>query len=515
MRVSLLLASRFVLGVAAVVALSACRGGTSSSGPTPEPGTTHATPATAPAAPTGADGAGAAPTGAGGAGAAPSGAGSSAPMVAAGSGETPSAADPASAPSATAPSASAPPASAPASKPAAATLEGANFIDDAKLLYRIAACAPSDEPLPSALTRDDPATTAKLAKIVEQHCKAILPKLAEFRATYFERGRAWFDRVVPPDVPRTVVYPFGGGDLLSALVAFPAATEVTTISLELAGDPRRLRTLSPVALERSLGALRIDIGGLISVGSNTSENLSNQQRNDLPGQVSSFLLGLVAGGYEPIAMRYFTLDDAGAIHYLDQREIDELDEEARKSRPKSLKHDWLPPSFSHAFANVEIQYRKQGGGADDELRVHRHIGWNLGDPYLGKHPQLLRHLERKGSVTMLTKGGSYLLYRGDFSLIRGYMLDHLTWMLSDSTGIPPTFAEPAGMLQVTYGHYNGAFLEGAQANRHDDSFIRLWKSQRVRSLPFRFGYVDKDKQAHVVVTYPEVPLIRRLRPVPR
>ncbi len=99
-------------------------------------------------------------------------------------------------------------------------------------------------------------------------------------------------------------------------------------------------------------------------------------------------------------------------------------------------------------------------------------------------------------------GASYLVWRADFSRVRGYLLDHLAWMLSDSTGIPPAYARPAGMVQETYGYYTGAFLEGAQANRHDDDFIELWKTQRRRSLPFRFGYVDKDKQAHLVVTRP-------------
>ena len=153
--------------------------------------------------------------------------------------------------------------------------EGADFIDDARLLYRIAACG------------GDTAVDPAIQNIVDAHCARITDKLQKFRATYFDKGRAWFDRVVPKDIPTTVVYPFGGGDLLSALVAFPDATEVTTISLELAGDPRRLRTFSPSAVEQSLGALRVEIGGLISVGSNTSENLSAQQRNDLPGQVSS------------------------------------------------------------------------------------------------------------------------------------------------------------------------------------------------------------------------------------
>jgi hypothetical protein len=363
-----------------------------------------------------------------------------------------------------------------------ASAEPAEFIRDAKLLYTVAACGPGEV---------DPS----IQKIVEHHCKAINDRLAKFRALYFDKGRSWFDKVVPSDVPTTVVYPFGGGDLLSALVAFPNATEITTISLELAGDPRRLETLKPAQVEMSLGALRAEIGGLISVGSNTSENLSSGQQNDLPDQVSSFLLGLVAGGYEPVSMRYFTLDDAGEIHYLDEAEIDEMD----KAAAKSLKHDWKPPTFSPAFANVEIQYRKIG---ETQIRVHRHIAWNLSNDYMTKHPQLIHHLEKKGQVTVLVKGASYLLWRGDFSRIREYLLDHLAWMLSDSTGIPPKYARPAGMIQETYGYYTGAFLDGAQASPNDADMIDLWHAQKRRSLPFRFGYVDKDKQAHLLVTRP-------------
>jgi hypothetical protein len=376
-----------------------------------------------------------------------------------------------------------------------AAADGVDFIDDARLLYRVAACGHADQPLPEALTQGDEKRAAQLTKIVDRHCKRILEYMTKFRAQYFEKARPWFAAVVPATAPTTVVYPFGGGDLISALVAFPTATEITTISLEQSGDPRRLRTLTPAQLDTSLGALRAEIGGLISVGSNTSENLSAQQTNDLPGQVSSFLLGLVAGGYEPVAMRYFRITDTGELDYLDQAEIDALDD-AKKT---SLKHDWESPSFSPAFANVEIQYRKIG---ETTVRTHRHIGWNLGDPYMAKHPELLRHLEKKGQVTLLTKGASYLLWRADFSLIRRYMLDHLAWMLSDSTGIPPSYARAAGMVQVTYGRYSGAFLDGAQTSKHDEAFIELWKKQKRRRLGFRFGYVDKDKQAHLVVTHP-------------
>lgn len=371
---------------------------------------------------------------------------------------------------------------------------GVDFTADAKLLYRIAACGGTDP------------VDASIQKIVDRHCKRINENLAKFRAQYFEKHRAWFDEVVPKDAPKTVVYPFGGGDLISALVAFPDATEITTISLEQAGDPRRLKTLKPNVLDMSLGALRVEIGGLISVGSNTSENLSKGQRNELPGQVSSFLLGLVAGGYEVTSMRYFTLTDDGAIKYVEQSDIDAADAKLRKNPEdgkkdgKTLKHDWLNPNFSDAFQHVEIQYKKPG---ESTVRVHRHFGWNLGDEYLKKNGQLLRHLEAKGKVTVLTKGASYLLWRGDFSLIRNYMLDHLAWMLSDSTGIPPVYAKKAGMVQETYGAFTGAFLEGAQASNTEQSMIELWAKQKRRKLGFRFGYVDANKQAHLMVTRPK------------
>jgi hypothetical protein len=384
-----------------------------------------------------------------------------------------------------------PPAPAPAPPPPA----GLDFMDDAKLLFRVAACGDAEAPLPAELGGGDAKAAAAVAKAVERHCKVMLDQIKKFRAAYFEKHRPWFESVVPRE-HKTVVYPFGGGDLLSALVAFPEAAEITTISLEQAGDPRRLRKLKPWQIEASLGALRVEIGGLISVGSNTSANLSAQQRNELPGQVSSFLIGLVTAGYEPVAMRYFTIDDGGELKYFEKADIEALD----AKRSKKLKHDWESPNFSEAFQNVEIQYRKPG---ESSLRVHRHIGWNLGDDYLKKNPQLLRHLEKKGKVVLLTKGASYLLWRGDFSTIRTYMLEHLTWMLSDSTGITPIHARPAGMVQETYGSFNGAFLEGARDNRSDNSFIELWRKNPKKPLAFRFGYVDKDGSGHLVVTRPK------------
>src|SRR5262249_41533247 len=213
------------------------------------------------------------------------------------------------------------------------------------------------------------AKVGKLKAIVAEHCDSLRPYIAKFRTAYFEKARTWFVEHEPKDLPKVVVYPFGGGDLISALYAFPDATEITSISLELAGDPRHVSELEPQPLKDNLYAFRRAIGSLINVGLSSSANMSDQQRNALAAPLSSPLLGRATGGYELVGARYSTLDDQGQIHYLEQAEID-----ADTKKPKSLRGFWKAPAFAESFANVELQYRKPG---EPQIRVHRHIAWNL------------------------------------------------------------------------------------------------------------------------------------------
>ena len=354
---------------------------------------------------------------------------------------------------------------------------GADFIADAKLLYRIAGCA------------DDSPVAEPIKAAVDRHCKALAPHIAKFREDYFVNAPKWLAEHVPATIPTTVVYPFGGGDLLSALAVFPKATETTTISLELAGDPRRVSTLSPKQLDSDLATFRKEIGWLIQVGSNTSKNLSAQQRNNLPGQVTSFLLALAVGGYEPTSMRFFTIDEQGAIKYIEQADID-----ADKENTKSLSGSWRDPNFAKAFQNVELRFRKKGETTE---QVHRHVAWNLGDKELAAHPGLLRHLEAKGKVTMIVKGASYLLWQGDFSTIKKYIVDHLAFMLSDSTA--PRLPD---MVQEPWGKFMGPALPHAVGGKDDQPMQALWKESK-GPAPFRFGYIDNANNHHLLITHPK------------
>jgi hypothetical protein len=94
-----------------------------------------------------------------------------------------------------------------------------------------------------------------------------------------------------------------------------------------------------------------------------------------------------------------------------------------------------------------------------------------------------------------------LLWNDHFSLIRGWLTDHTDWMASDSTGLPPRIAGPAGFTQDTYGTFDGPSPFGDPDARDAEDLKSLFASQPARDLPFRYGYPDKHGHAHLVVTH--------------
>src|SRR5262245_66164600 len=127
---------------------------------------------------------------------------------------------------------------------AAAGDEGQDFTREVRLLYRIVACAGAD-PVP-----------AGLEAVVEAHCRSLRPLMEAYREKYVQGAQGFLLSLQPKGLPTSVVYPFGGGDLLSALTTYKDLREITTLSLEHAGDPRRIVGIDAAKLrseERRVG----------------------------------------------------------------------------------------------------------------------------------------------------------------------------------------------------------------------------------------------------------------------
>ncbi len=376
---------------------------------------------------------------------------------------------------------------------------GDDFAAEVKLLYRIGACG-NALPLAADLPK----------KAIDRHCASMKYRYTRYHRAWVDKAKAFIAPLQPADLPQVAVYPFGGGDLNSALTVFPDATEITTLSLEAAGDIRTITSLDRHQLGEDLTLIGHDIGRLYQAAYSTTKSLMAASHARVPGTIMFALAALAVHGFEPTSLRYFDLEPDGSMRYLTGAELDQRAAAAvaaaeAGTRPRTKRQVVGKGTVyriwklqESVFANIEITYRPIGdeGAAP---RVYRHVVANLDDEHLGADRRALAHLEKKGKVAVMTKAASFLLWYDDFSQIRTYLLDHLTWMISDASGIPPSYAEAAKLEQTTYGTFVGAYFIKDPNNVRRD-MVKLWARNPERALPFRFGYPDAEDHNHLMIT---------------
>jgi hypothetical protein len=342
------------------------------------------------------------------------------------------------------------------------------FLDEGKALLVVGACGEGTAPV-----KPD---------VYAAHCKKVQAVRDDYKTKWLALANDFFRAHVPAKIPKTVVYPFAGGDLSTALTVFPDADEITTISLEPAGDPRALARLGEKNLRAPLQVVETELTRLYSHNyEKTMDMIGAMRVGDLPTQLIFSLSALVVHGYELTGMRYFELTPDGDIRYLTDADVEKL---AKVTDARKL---------NNAFANVEIRFRKPDG----HEQIYRHILANLNNAHLKKSPGVLAHLEKKGHVSAMTKAASYLLDDPDFVTFRKYLVDHVDWMVSDSTGVPPTVGTPAGFEYETYGTYEVSNMkEGASVT---PAWKKLYAAQPKRPLAFRFGYPDDKLHNHLII----------------
>jgi hypothetical protein len=378
--------------------------------------------------------------------------------------------------------------------PPPAAPNGHDFTTTGKELALVGACL------------DGPAPEGYSEQMVKRHCEVIKAAQAEYADHWVKQARVFFGEKVPAAASKKIVYPFSGGDLSTALTVYPDADEITTMSLEPAGDPRTLAALNDAAtkpqgksgkpspqaksaLESALRTVQKELKFLYRVNfSNTLNMIDAMRSGALPTQLIFGLSALKVHGYEIVGLRYFTLDESGTIKYLTDEEV------ATAPDPmKGMDDRRLMEKRNRIFANSEVRFRKPGG----KIQVHRHIQADLGDKNLKNDMRVVKHLESKGTVSAMTKAASYLLSWDSFSIMRNYLTGHVEWMVSDATGVAPKWGKPAGFEYETYGGFTAPHLDSGNGVAKD--WRDEWSAQPKRPLKFRFGYYDKNTVDHLVI----------------
>lgn len=362
---------------------------------------------------------------------------------------------------------------------APARADGQDFAEEVRFLSRVIAC--------DADVRSDAGEKLAADPVIVKHCEALARIQADYREDWLDRAAPFFKELVPSDIPKTVVYPFGGGDLMTALAVFPNLTEITSVSLEAGGDPRGVLTLRGKDIDKALRKHRDFFAELVRWNHNRTLDLAALKAFPVPPQLSFALIGLAVHGFEPVGLRIIELDEAGNVRDRDLGAFEAAGKGARGNRKRN-----------DLAASYELRFRKKGETAE---RIYRHFQANLADKELEKDGRIINHLEKKGKVSAMTKAASHLLWHGIFSTIRNYLKANIAWMVSDSTGINPQHLEPEKWEQTVYGGFDTAVFNPTASGQV--TMRALFASQPSRPLPFKlFGYPTKGLKGNVIVTRP-------------
>ncbi|WP_035611560.1 hypothetical protein [Haloferula sp. BvORR071] len=257
------------------------------------------------------------------------------------------------------------------------------------------------------------------------HAEEMATKWRVFASKRTARQREWSNSTMAPIIgnPRTLLYPFGGPDLLYATALFPQASNYVLLGLEPPGGLPNLDNADPDAVMSSLGRLNTAMDAQLKTG----YFITKDMKNDLSGGPLP--------GVTPILLASLSLMDATVEN------VQGVNAAGRSA--------------------VEIQFRLPGGGS-------RRATYVAGDVSNGGFNSSYRGwLSSYSGCVGYFKAASYLMHDSGFSGIRDWMLSNCHAVVQDDSGIPYRYYDSSKWDIHLFGNYDAPielFAKHSQAD---------------------------------------------------
>lgn len=288
------------------------------------------------------------------------------------------------------------------------------------------------------------------------HSDEMAMKWRVFAAKRTGRQRQWAEENLRPVIgnPGTLLYPFGGPDLLHAVALFPQASNYVLLGLEPAGGLPALETADPAAVFGALKRLEQATDTQLTHG----YFITKDMKNDLASGPMP--------GVTPILLASLALMDATV--------------------------DSVQPLDAGGRSGVDIRFRLPGGGSRRAIYVSADLS-NGG--FNGAYRSWLSSYS--GSVAYF-KAASYLMHDSSFSGIRDWVLGNCRAVVQDDSGIPFRYYDPGKWNVRLYGGYDQPIELFAKHNQ-PDLRAAYQAAGGVPALPFGSGYRIRPDEANLQI----------------
>lgn len=264
---------------------------------------------------------------------------------------------------------------------------------------------------------------------------------------------------------KTLFYPFGGPDFLTAFELFPEAETFVLLGLEFVG---RLPDLASFTPERAAGYTREVEAALSDFFKKSyfiTHNMDQSLRRDkVDGVLPVLCLFLERTGNRILALKRCEFLPTG-----------EMLESAVIDPAKKMRRPY----------GIRIEFQAEAGGPAKSLY---YFSCDLADAAFKPDSVFARFLGASSFETTFVKSASYLMHYNTFSRIRGLVLDKSRFVLQDDTGIPYRYFKPEAWWIRLYGAYVNPVKDFSNVEQRDLMEAYQDPASDVRELPFHLGY---------------------------
>lgn len=264
---------------------------------------------------------------------------------------------------------------------------------------------------------------------------------------------------------RTLFYPFGGPDFLTAFELFPDAETFVLLGLEFVG---RLPDVASFTPERAAGyarAVQASLADFFKKSYFITKNMNAALgRDQVDGVLPVLCLFLERTGNRILGIKRCEFLPTG-----------EMLESVVIEPAKRLRRPY----------GVKIEFQAASGRASKSLY---YFSCDLADPAFTLESVFYKFLAAATYETTFVKSASYLMHYSNFANIRGLVLDRSRFILQDDTGIPYRYFKPEAWWIRLYGAYINPVKDFVNVEQRDLKEAYDDPASDVRELPFHLGY---------------------------
>ncbi|WP_213738347.1 hypothetical protein [Bradyrhizobium sp. dw_411] len=322
----------------------------------------------------------------------------------------------------------------------------------------LAGMAPSAESPLTPLTKD-PAW--------QRHARFLDNSFAQLEQRQLSKIRTWSETNLAAPRP-TMFYMFSGPDFLYANAFYPKATTYVLSALEPPGSVPDLTKLPRGSLGPALNNVEHSMAAILNFSFFITKLMKVDLREgQLNGTLPILYVFLARSGKTIRDVSPVALDNKGTAFFANEN---------------------VGPN---ATRGVRIVF----AGSDGEAKTLYYFSTDLSNSGV-KSSGFLKFCEGLAPGNSLLKSASYLLYAGNFTTVRDFILANSATIIQDDSGIPLNNYSPKQWRFFPFGRYAGPIAEFP--GRYQQSYAELF--QRAQPMDFGIGYRWRSYESNLLLS---------------